>query len=136
MVQQIEQAGQLDNTLIVFLADHGRYVGAHGFDAHNFGPVRGDLPDPAHPGRAGSLQKDSRAGRRSALPIWAPRFATALGRPESTCPDSRSFHQLLDAPHNVPEAFSVGYAEYHGTRFPLMQRILWQGAWKFVFKRF
>ncbi|MFT6617545.1 MAG: arylsulfatase A-like enzyme, partial [Limisphaerales bacterium] len=35
---QLEAAGQLDNTIIIMAADHGRYVGSHGFDAHNFGP--------------------------------------------------------------------------------------------------
>mgnify|MGYP001173176804 CR=1 FL=1 len=34
------------------------------------------------------------------------------------------------------QAFDSGYAEYHGTRFPLAQRIYWQGDWKFVFNGF
>ena len=38
LTSHLEEAGQLDNTVVVFLADHGRYVGSHGFDAHNFGP--------------------------------------------------------------------------------------------------
>jgi choline-sulfatase len=51
-------------------------------------------------------------------------------------PDSRSFHPLLQDPSGVAPQFEIGYAEYHGTRFPLMQRILWQGDWKFVFNGF
>ncbi len=51
-------------------------------------------------------------------------------------PDSQSFGSLLAQPETIPPDFETGYAEYHGTRFPLMQRILWQGPWKFVFNGF
>ena len=37
LVDQLEDDGQLENTIVIVLSDHGRYVGAHGFDAHNFG---------------------------------------------------------------------------------------------------
>ena len=40
-------------------------------------------------------------------------------------------HELL-----VVSDFDTGYAEYHGTRFPLMQRIVWQRRWKFIFNGF
>ena len=50
--------------------------------------------------------------------------------------DARSMAPLLTEPAHVPEEFSTGYAEYHGTRFPLMQRVLWKGPWKFVFNGF
>jgi len=51
-------------------------------------------------------------------------------------PDSQSFARLLADPAAHEAEFDRGFAEYHGTRFPLMQRILWQGSWKFVFNGF
>ena len=50
--------------------------------------------------------------------------------------DSNSFASLLAEPGETPDVFREGFAEYHGSRFPLAQRILWEGQWKFVFNGF
>ncbi len=50
--------------------------------------------------------------------------------------DSKSFAALLADSHAVEASFNTAYGEYHGTRFSLTQRILWQGNWKFVFNGF
>jgi len=51
-------------------------------------------------------------------------------------PDSRSFAALLHHPEAHEACFRSGYAEYHGTRFPLAQRTYWEDEWKFVFNGF
>ena len=51
-------------------------------------------------------------------------------------PDSRSFSALLADPRPREGEFDTAYGEYHGTRFSLTQRILWQGDWKFAFNGF
>ena len=39
-------------------------------------------------------------------------------------------------PQAAEGAFTTAYGEYHGTRFNLAQRIIWQSDWKFVFNGF
>ena len=50
--------------------------------------------------------------------------------------DSRSFVDLLQNPSEAALNHREGYAEYHGSRFRLTQRVLWQDEWKFVFNGF
>jgi arylsulfatase A-like enzyme len=38
LLDKLEEAGVADNTIIIVMSDHGRYMGAHGFDEHNFAP--------------------------------------------------------------------------------------------------
>jgi len=135
MMQQIAAAGKLDETVIVFLSDHGRYVGAHGFEAHNFGAFEEIYRIPlviAGPGIA--------AGETCDAPVsiadLCPTMCKLTGSPVIDVSDSRSLTPLLSDPSQIPPEFSTGYAEYHGTRFPLMQRILWRGDWKYVFNGF
>jgi len=135
LVEQIDTAGRMDDTVIVFLSDHGRYIGAHGFEAHNFGAFEEIYRIPlviAGPGIAAGTTCDAPVSIADLCP-------TLCGLTESDIvdvPDSRSMRPLLENPdRRVPE-FATGYAEYHGTRFPLMQRILWRDEWKFVFNGF
>ena len=135
LTNRLEAAGQLEDTVIVFLADHGRYVGAHGFDAHNFGPFEEIYRVPlivAGP--------KINAGSECRAQVSIADVGTTIcdiGRAEAIeTPDSRSFVSLLSSSNDIPEEFEIGYAEYHGTRFPLMQRIIWQDDWKFVFNGF
>ena len=38
LIDYLEASGQLENTVVIATADHGKYVGSHGMDGHNFGP--------------------------------------------------------------------------------------------------
>ena len=135
LTAMVDDAGQLQNTIIVFMADHGRYVGAHGFDAHNFGAFEEIYRIPlivAGPGVAAGRTCDAQVSIADVGATFCE-----LGQAEQfDVPDSQSFGSLLAEPQAETPNFETGYAEYHGTRFPLMQRILWQGPWKFVFNGF
>lgn len=135
VMDRLEAAGQLGNTVVVFLADHGRYVGAHGFDAHNFGPFEEIYRVPLIMAGPGISEGSECGAQVSIADVGTTICSIGQTQPIET-PDSRSFAALLSLPNNVPDAFRTGYAEYHGTRFPLMQRILWQNEWKFVFNGF
>ena len=139
LVQQLmttlETTGQLEETIVVFMADHGRYVGAHGFDAHNFGAFEEIYRIPliiAGPGISSAAHCEAQL---SIADIAVTLCDLGDAEPIDV-PDSRSFQPLLAQPDLISPEFQTGYAEYHGTRFPLMQRILWKGDWKFVFNGF
>ncbi len=135
LLAPIEQAGQLENTIVIFLADHGRYIGGHGFDAHNFGAFEEIYNIPliiAGP----EISQGKRCNAQVTIgDIGVTLCDLGQAKPIEVA-DSKSFKPLLQKPSAVPPEFGTGYAEYHGTRFPLMQRILWQGDWKFVFNGF
>lgn len=135
LLSQIEQAGKLDETVVIFLADHGRYVGGHGFEAHNFGGFEEIYRIPlmiAGPDVATGASCDALVS----IADLCPTLCELTDAESIDVPDSRSFADLLAQPDQIPSDFATGYAEYHGTRFPLMQRILWHGPWKLVFNGF
>ncbi len=135
LVQQIASAGQLDNTVVVVVSDHGRYMGGHGFDAHNFGAFEEIYNIPlimAGPGIASGKETSALVGFHD----LGPTLLELAGAEPIQVPDSRSFAPVLGDPAGQERQFNQGYAESHGTRYLLTQRILWQGPWKFVFNGF
>ena len=135
LYDQLEAAGQLDNTIIILAADHGRYVGSHGFDAHNFGPFEEIYRIPmiiAGPGLAKGIESDALVGFHD----LCPTILELTGSEEIDVPDSKSFATELRSPGSDTEAFREGYAEYFGARFAHIQRVLWHDHWKMVFNGF
>ncbi|HYF48013.1 MAG TPA: sulfatase-like hydrolase/transferase, partial [Planctomycetota bacterium] len=135
LMKQIEETGQLDNTIVILTSDHGRYVGAHGLDAHNIGAFEEIYRIPmvlAGPGIAHGQEAHARA----ALQDLCPTILELCGLAPFVTPDSQSFAPLLRNPPDRSTPLGRGYAEYHGNRYLLTQRVAWDGAWKFVFNGF
>ncbi len=131
----LDATDQLDNTIVIFTSDHGRYVGGHGLEAHNFGAFEEIYAIPmvvAGPGLAAGVATDARVGFHD----LCPTVLELVGLEPFDAPDSKSFADLLRDPTQAAQNHREGYAEYHGTRFRLTQRILWQDEWKFVFNGF
>ena len=131
--QWLKMSGELEKTLIIVTADHGRYVGGHGFDAHNFGPFEEIYRIPmivAGPDIPAGKESESLVGFHD----LGPTILEMCGASQIEVPDSESFAPVLSDPDF--ETRKNLFAEYHGTRFPLAQRILWEGDWKFVFNGF
>ena len=134
LLDAVEQSGQLDNTIVAVLSDHGRYMGAHGFDAHNFGAFEEPYNVPlivAGPGIAGGVDTDALVS----LMDVGPTLLDLAGADSIDVPDSRSLAPLPD-PEGQASNHDQCYAEFYGTRFWLTQRVLWQGPWKLVFNGF
>lgn len=131
----LETTGQLDNTVIIFTSDHGRYVGGHGLEAHNFGAFQEIYAVPlvaAGPGITQGAVTDAHVGFHE----LCPTLLELAGLDPFDALDSRSFVDLLQNPSEAALNHREGYAEYHGSRFRLTQRVLWQDEWKFVFNGF
>lgn len=135
LLDTLERSGQLERTVVIVSSDHGRYLGAHGFDAHNFGAFEEIYNIPliiAGPGIPANTTTDALVSLRD----LCPTILELAGAKPIGAPDSKSFVPLLHCPQEKAREFNRGYAEYHGTRFALTQRILWDGPWKFVFNGF
>ena len=135
LMEHLETSGELENTIVIVSADHGRYVGAHGYDAHNFGAFEEIYRIPLIISGPGVAVGEETSGLVSLMDFCPTLLELGGNEPFDVC-DSRSFVPLLDNPKGMEASFNTAYGEYHGTRFNLAQRIFWQGDWKFVFNGF
>jgi arylsulfatase A-like enzyme len=135
LYDQLDAAGHLENTVVIVMGDHGRYMGAHGLDAHNFGAFEEAYNIPfiaSGPGIARGVESDALIS----VADVGPTLLDLAGAEPIEVPDSRSFAAVLRDPAGRSTDFDACYAEFYGTRFLVTQRILWQGAWKLVFNGF
>ena len=131
----LESTGQLQNTIVISTSDHGRYVGGHGLEAHNFGAFEEIYNVPlvvAGPGVAAGQTTDAIVGFHD----LCPTILELAGEKAFEPLDSRAFLDLLRDPDGAAPNHRQGYAEYFGSRFRLTQRLYWEDEWKFVFNGF
>lgn len=135
LLERIEAAGQMHNTVVVLTSDHGELLGAHGLYCKNFSAAEEIYRVPlvmAGPGIREGAVSPARVG----LHDLHPTLLDILGLEHEEVPDTSSFASVLRDGKANSHAPERGFAEYEGTRFQLTQRIVWDGAWKFVFNGF
>jgi choline-sulfatase len=135
LIDRIDQAGQLDNTLVVLTTDHGEHLGAHGLYCKNFCASEEVYNIPlilAGPGIARNKNTSARVG----LHDLCPTLCELAGVEPIQNADSRSFRSLLAEPQAREDQFTTGFAEYNGGRFNLTQRIYYRDDWKYIFNGF
>ena len=72
LMEHLDTSGELENTIVIVSADHGRYVGAHGYDAHNFGAFEDDIRvDFSRSQRCTSVRRE----------VWVPGSSTKDNHP-------------------------------------------------------
>ncbi len=131
IIKHLEETERIQNTIVIVTSDHGRYVGGHGFDAHNIGAFEEIYRVPLIIGGPGITPGICKATVN--LHDLCPTICELSGSPPIESPDSTSLVPLL---RNPSADAGPAYAENHGSRFRLTQRILWDGSWKFVFNGF
>jgi arylsulfatase A-like enzyme len=135
LLDKVEMAGQMENTIVILTSDHGELLGAHGLYCKNIMAAEEAYNIPmvvAGPGISEGQISQARVGLHDLCP-------TLLELTESESishPDSHSFAPALRDPAKAKAGFQTGYAEYFGGRMLLTQRILWNGIWKFIFNGF
>lgn len=124
-----------DDVIVILTADHGENLGAHGLYCKNIMATEEVYNVPlvfAGKGIAQGASTPSRVGTHglcnTILELAGARII------EHT--DHASFARLLAEPARYESAYTRGYAEYHGGRFLLTQRVIWDGEWKYVFNGF
>lgn len=135
LIDLLEERGELENSIIIFTTDHGELLGAHGLYCKNYSAFEEVYNIPlivCGPEVAQGVVSNARVG----LHDLCPTLLEMVGLDPIDVPDSRSFLPVLMDPEGRSSDFTVGYAEYHGTRYKLTQRVLWDGEWKFVFNGF
>ena len=135
IIDRVEQAGELANTIVVLTSDHGELLGAHGLYTKNFGAFEEVYNIPlivTGPGIAPNIVSDARVG----LHDLCPTLLDLCDSEPISALDARSFATLLHQPENNAAGFTTGFAEYTGNRFQITQRVLWEGSWKYVLNGF
>ena len=90
ILDKLEAAGQLENTIVVLTADHGELLGAHGLYCKNFSAYEEIYNVPlimAGPGIASGVTSDARVGTHE----LCPTLLDLVDAEPITVPDSRSF---------------------------------------------
>jgi choline-sulfatase len=137
LIAKLEESGEMDNTLIILTSDHGELLGSHGMYCKNFSAYEEIYNIPlvmAGPG----IEKDVISQARVGLHDLCPTILEWVNCESMNVevPDSRSFTSVLRDPKKAESQFQTGFAEYHGGRMLLTQRITWDGNWKYVFNGF
>ena len=135
LLDLVEKAGQMDNTIVIVTSDHGDFLGAHGMYCKNVTAFEEAYRIPmilAGPG----IAKAGRVDARVSLMDLCPTLPELTGCEAIVNADSRSFAPLLRDPAGQAANYQSGYAEYTGCRFIFGQRIVWDGPWKLVFNHF
>jgi arylsulfatase A-like enzyme len=138
ILQELDDTGQREHTVVIFTADHGDLLGDHGLffkGAPAYEPVYNiplvvSAPAMVAPGRTSDALVS--------LVDLAPTIAELTGTPPIEDVDGHSLLPLLEDRVADPEesAWADGYAEFHGQRYFFTQRIVWHGPHKYVFNGF
>ncbi len=134
LLERVEGAGQLEDTIVVLTSDHGDFLGAHGLYCKNIGAFEEAYNIPlvvAGPGVAGSEVSDARVGLQD---VGQTLLELTGGQPLPDI-DGRSFAPVLASPQDTSD-YQLGFAEYFGGRYIISQRLLWDGYWKLVHNGF
>ena len=134
LIDLVAAAGRLDDTIVVLTSDHGELLGAHGLYCKNVSGFEEVYQIPlvvAGPGAGRGVVSQARVG----LHDLAPTLLELAGMAPIGAPDSRSLRTVLSNEGRARE-YTRGFAEYHGGRYRLTQRIVWDGSWKLVWNGF
>ncbi len=131
-----------EETVVVLTTDHGDYLGAHGMYCKNLGAWEEAYNVPLvirGPGiRTGASR--ARVGTHALFPSLLRHYDI----PTQIACDAPLFDDALPAQEAAPADFSPagddahtdGFAEYHGGRLLLTQRIVYHDNWKLVWNGF
>jgi arylsulfatase A-like enzyme len=133
ILDALRDAGQYENTIIVFTSDHGDMMGAHGLVTKGVGTAYEEVYNiPCIlkvPGMQAGIED-----RRTLVSLvdLAPTLLDLCGAGTLANAQGRSLRPVLSglaAPHEWQDA----YAEFFGQRFVYTQRMVWHDNWKYIF---
>lgn len=136
LLDALQATGQMENTLVVFVSDHGDYMGAHRLMLKGIPAFEQAYRVPlilSGPGLPAGLPIHQRV---SQLDLAASLLPLLTGE-QFSC-QGRSLRPLIAAEwEGTPLNWdSQHFAECHGQRFFYTQRVLWWQNYKYVFNGF
>ena len=145
ILRVLRETGCYEDTIILFLSDHGRMLGAHGLVGLGLGlayeeaykvPLIVRLPawlvDRAGDDGAGDYGGRDVDEALVSLVDVGPTLLDLCGLPPLPDAQGRSLRPLIEGRAKVAD-WREAYGEFFGQRFMYTQRIVWHGDWKYVF---
>ena len=133
VVDFLEAQGQLEDTIVIAISDHGDLLGAHGLFFKDISAFE-EIFNVPFIVRGPGVERGALCPGRVGLHDLCPTILELAGCEPIDMPDSRSFAPLLSTP--AAAGWDRGFAEYYGNRHRLTQKVVWDGRWKFVFNGF
>lgn len=133
----LQQTGQFDNTIIVYLSDHGDYAGEHGLWTKGLPSFRSAYNIPAlvsHP-RMPAAVRGTTCDAFVELADFGPTIMEWTGTMCATKFSGRSLTPLLDGQHPVDWRDAVCF-QSNGNETYGIQRSIQTEQWKFVYNAF
>ena len=136
LLDALEQKGMMDDTVILYLSDHGDYAGAHGLwakglpcfrEAYNISCVVGGYGI-KNPGR---LNEDM-----ISLVDFAPTILEAAGVKSEAIHSGSSLMPMLTSLQTPDDWRREMYTQSNGNEVYGIQRAVWNSKWKYVYNSF
>jgi arylsulfatase A-like enzyme len=134
IVKALKDSDQYDNTLIVYMTDHGDLMGSHGLlckgipafeEVYNI-PLIMKLPNSRH-------KSERYPGLITTCDVF-PTVMDSLGIKPENPRDGSSVLPFIEGAAGREDR--LAYAEFYGQRMSFTQRIIWKGRYKYVFNGF
>lgn len=140
ILQVLRDSGCYEDTIIVFLADHGRMLGAHGLVGLGLGLAYEEVYNVPLiirlPGwlldQAGNQPVRKVNDALVSLVDVGPTILDLCRLAPLPQAQGRSLRPLIEGRANVVH-WQEAYGEFFAQRFMYTQRIVWHGDWKYVF---
>jgi arylsulfatase A-like enzyme len=136
LLDALEATGQADNTLVLFLSDHGDYCGSHGLYLKGVPAFREAYQIP-HLARwpAGIAEPGREVDAITTLADLAPTFLDLAGLPVPETVSGRSLTPFYRAevPEDWPDAF---HTQFNGVELYYTQRVVATREHKYVYNGF
>ena len=135
-LDELDRSGAAENTVVVFVSDHGDFAGDHGLFCKGIAPYRGAYHVPCFvrwPG--GRLAAGTTTDALVSLADFGPTFLGLAGVTSATCFTGRRLAPLL---RGAPPADwrDTLFTQCNGVELYYTQRIVFTRDWKYVFNGF
>src|SRR5690625_278743 len=134
VIDILKQTGQYDNTLIVYLSDHGDMMGAHGLFCKGVTPFEEVYNIPLIIKWPNSNLRGYNCSTYVSMHDIAPTILDMLGYDSLENTDGESIVPYINGLKKDND--KVAYAEFHGQRMFYTQRIIWKNNFKYIFNGF
>lgn len=136
VLQALEATGQADNTVVLYMSDHGDYCGAHGLWAKGVPAFSEAYHVPLMvrwPGRI--AEPGSRVDEFISMTDFRPSFLELAGAQARSEPSGQSFVPFLrgERPANWRDAW---FTQFNGVELYYSQRTVTTKNWRYVYNGF
>lgn len=134
LTSYLKESGQYENTLIVYLSDHGDMMGAHGLFCKGVPAFEEIYRIPLFMKLPGSRYSGKKIEQLVSICDVAPTVLELAGL--------SGLQRQIDGESLVPwisglrDDGRTAYAEFQGQRYGYTQRIVWMDSYKYVFNTF